>query len=119
MINWKNIAENLILTLISVIVGVFIGYIISINVANTIVEQQKSTIEMAIKKETTSITNQVTTEIRKLKATKSEPINIVIDPATKSVISNRDTSKIIVVQKRKGFFKRLFTKKQNFKNHKK
>ncbi len=113
MINWKNIAENLILTLISVIVGVFIGYIVSIKVANSIIENQKTTIEMAIRKETTSITNQVTTEIRKLKATKSEPINIVIDPTTKSVISSKDTSQIIVVQKKKGFFKRLFTKRNH------
>ncbi len=113
MINWKNIAENLILTLISVIVGVSIGYIVAINAANIIVEQQKSTIELAIKKQTTSITNQVKTEIRKVKSTKADPITIVIDPSTKNKLIQQHKDSVITIAPKKNkprFLKRIFKK---------
>jgi hypothetical protein len=117
MINWKNTTENLGLILITGIVfgslGLFGGFKISVQTAENMLEQQKSIIELAIKKETTAITNSVTTQIDKIKSKKSEPINIVIDPQTNSVISDRDTTQVITVEKKKGFFKRLFKKRKN------
>lgn len=116
-INWKNTAENLILILASVIVGVIIGYTISIQVASRMLEEQKSIIEMAIKKETTSITNQVTTEIKKIKARKNdEPINMVIEPKPVNTIEQETNMEIDTLigptkpAKKQGFFKRLFGK---------
>lgn len=112
MINWKNTAENLGLSLISIIVGVVIGYKVSVTTAEKMLHKQKELIELAIKKETTSINNSVTTEISKVKSRKSEPINIVIDPTTNSAISNKDSVQFVPVEEKEGFFKRLFSKKQ-------
>lgn len=110
----RNTIENIIIALVVFIFGSYtggmIGYKASLKACERMLEIQKSTIELAIQKETTNITNQVTTEIRKIKSKKSEPINIVIDPTTKSVIQQSDTSQIIVVEEKRGFFKRLFSK---------
>ena len=113
MWNWKNVAENLLLVLISMSLGVIVGAFVAVKVADIVLDNQKSIIETAIKKETTAINNNVITEIRKIKSKGSEPINIIIDPNTNSVISNKDTTQVITVQEKKGFFKRLFSKKEN------
>lgn len=111
----RNTVENIIIALVvfifGTLVGGYVGYQSALNSAEKILELQKTTIELAIKKETTNISNAVTTEIRKIKGKKSEPINIVIDPTTKSIISQSDTSQIITVEQKRGFFKRLFQKK--------
>jgi len=93
------------------VIGIFIGYKVSIKVTQTVIKSQEETIRIAIRKETTAINNTLTNNFKKIKSKKSEPINIVIDPTTNSVISNKDTSQVITVEKKKGFFKRLFTKK--------
>lgn len=123
MINWRNIAENLLLTLISVAFGVLIGWQLTIRTVDIALEQQKSIIEEAIRKETTSITNEVKTEIRKIKGKKSEPINIQIDPYIKSDIETNKNSEteteIVQPEKEAGFFKRLFNKEARLKRKKK
>lgn len=115
-VNWRNIAENLIITLISVMVGVFIGYKVSVKTSEVMLESLKTTIELAIKKETTSITNQVRTEIRKIKSNKSGEIDLIIDPNTSSTINQTKDSTnlypIITSPKERGFFKRLFNSKK-------
>ncbi len=92
--------------------GSMMGYYISVRTAEKMLEAQKSVIELAIRKETTSIKNEFKNEFKKIKSKKSEPINIIIDPSAASVISNKDSTQIITVEKKKGFFKRLFTKKK-------
>lgn len=62
MLNWKNTAENLLLILISVIAGAFIGSAITIASYKSV----QPIIEKAIEKESTQIVN----EIRKIKTQK-------------------------------------------------
>lgn len=109
--NWKNVAENLFLILISMAFGVVVGAFVAVKVTDIVLDNQKSIIETAIKKETTAIHNTLNNEFKKIKSKKSEPINIIIDPTNNSVISSADTTQMITVEKKKGFFKRLFTKK--------
>ncbi len=109
--NLKNTIENLILSIIIFIVGGLVGYKLSLNAVERTLDYQKDVIVEAIRKETTAINNNVTTTFDKIKSKKSEPINIIIDPTTNSVISNKDTTQIITVEEKKGFFKRIFSKK--------
>lgn len=109
----KNIVENTIISLLVFIVGAsvggYIGYKASLSASELVLNNQKDLIEQAIKKETNHIENTVKTEIDKIKNKKGEPINIVIDPANKSIISDNDSAEITVEEK-KGFFKRLFNR---------
>ena len=111
----RNTVENIIIALVVFIVGAStggaIGYKSAVNAGEKVMMNQKSLIEDAIHKESTSITNAVTTQIDKIKSKKSEPINIVIDPSTQSIITQSDTNQIITVEEEKGFFRRLFQKK--------
>lgn len=108
--NLKNVIENLVLILISVTVGVGIGAFVAIKVTDMVLDNQNQIIEAAINKNTTEIKNEFKNEFKKIKSKKSQPINIVIDPTTNSVISSKDSTQVITVEKKKGFFKRLFTK---------
>ncbi|NKI28269.1 hypothetical protein HCG49_17075 [Arenibacter sp. 6A1] len=111
MINWKNTAENLGLIIIAATFGLIAGYLISIQSSERMIEQQKEIIEMAIRKETTNITNSVTTEIRKIKGKKTDPVNINIDPNWNSEIHQTEQdsdSSFVPETKSPGFFKRLF-----------
>lgn len=118
IINWKNTAENLILVLIGVVAGAFLGYFISIKSSEVMLESQKEIITEAIKKETTAIHNTVKTEINKVKNRKGEPINIVIEPNNDNEL-NQQNNKITsqdstsVPEEKLGFFKRLFGGKKN------
>ncbi|AUS04490.1 hypothetical protein [Pseudotamlana carrageenivorans] len=108
--NWKNTAENLALVLISILVGVGIGYYVSIQVAETMLNNQKDIIVEAIRKETTAINNTVKTEINKVKNRKGEPINIVVEPYSNNEL---DIKKNIqdstpAPEPKRGFFRRIF-----------
>lgn len=113
MINWKNTAENLGLVLVGVVFGAILGYKISIKTAEVLLEQQKSLIERAIDKETikNEITNEIKIEIDKIKKSDSINININQTPDNK-----QDPTNIIIKkqkpEKKKGFFGRLFSKKE-------
>ena len=113
MINWKNTAENLGLVLIAFLVGSFIGYKASRMTSKDIIEQLKPTIEKAIDKETitNTINNAIDLKIDKIK--KSDSININVNQTPDNtqkpkniIVQNRDS-----IPKKKGFFKRLFSKK--------
>jgi Na+-transporting NADH:ubiquinone oxidoreductase subunit NqrA len=123
----KNVAENLAITIIALIVGVFVGFTISIKTTERIVASQEETIREAIRKETTAINNTVNNQFDKIKSKKSEPINIVIKPESNSAIQNNEdypqqelqdqnTESII---KDKGFFGRLFSADPNKKAERK
>lgn len=112
----KNTIENVLIILITIIVsgstGGYVGYKAAKESASSVFEQHKEIIVESIRKETTSIKNEMNTNFEKIKSNKSEPINIVIDPSTKSVINQADSSQVITVKEEKGFFKRLFSKKK-------
>lgn len=115
MINWKNTAENLALILISIIVGVVIGYKISIITSKQLIDQLKPTIEKAIDKETikNEIKNEIDLTIDKIK--KSDSINININQVPSNTQKPKNTiifKKDSIPVKEKGFFGRLFSKKQ-------
>ncbi|MDH7444690.1 hypothetical protein [Aquimarina sp. 2201CG14-23] len=108
-INFKNLAENLIIIVIMLIVGMTGGYYFSLTAAERMLNNQKSLIEAAIKKETTSITNEFNTEIKKLKAKKGSNVDFSVDPTLENTAeTNIIKSKDSIKKKKKGLFKRIF-----------
>ena len=109
--NFKNLAENLIYIMLSVVVGGVIGYTASTHSNKQTILLLKPTIEQAIKKETTSILNKYETTIKKQKVKKGVS-SIDYTPKVQNVIENKPDSLILKpkIKKRKGFFKRLFKK---------
>ncbi len=123
-VNWKNLVENLIIIIVVFCVGGTVGYIASTKSNETTIALLRPTIEEAIRKETTAITNQVTTQIKKIKGKKSEPVQVVITPNTKSVIENTKQKMNTVdsipfienePKEKKSFFRRLFKKRKKDK----
>lgn len=114
----KNVAENLAITIIALIVGVFIGFTISIKTTERIVASQEETIREAIRKETTAINNTVNNQFDKIKSKKADPVNIIIKPESNSAIqtnnSNQDSTDQVQpdpedTEEKRGFFSRLFS----------
>lgn len=113
MINFKNVAENMLIAFVFTIVGLLGGYVIAINAAKTMVDTQKSIIEKAIRKETTSINNSFKTEIKKLKVKKDGRVDLAIEPVLDTEATTiHSTDKDSLVTENKGFFKRIFGKKK-------
>jgi len=115
-VNFKNLTENLIITIVIGLlcggIGAYAGYKSASESALAMIEAQQPIIEMAIAKNTSEIENTFTNEFKKIKNKKGEAINIIIDPSTRSIISNKDTSQVITVEHKKGFFRRLFSRKK-------
>jgi apolipoprotein N-acyltransferase len=115
MINWKNTAENLGLSIITFLLGAAVGYYASTFTAEKMMAQMIPTIEKAIDKETikNEIKNDIKLNIDKIK--KSDSININIHQVPENnqkpinVISSKKDS---IPAEKKGFFKRLFSKKE-------
>lgn len=108
--NLKNVIENLAITIVATFAGALMGYYISINVAEIMIEAQSETIRIAIQKETTAIHNTLNNTFKKIK--KSDDLIIRIEPENNSaIINNKDTTKVKSKEKKKGLFKRLFNKK--------
>lgn len=108
--NFKNLAENLIIVIIAGLIGGVIGYMASTKANKQTIELLRPAIEEAIRKETTSITNEFKTEIKKLKNRGSGNIRLEIEPILENKIQqNKDTVKL---KKRKGFFSRIFGNSQ-------
>jgi hypothetical protein len=105
--NFKNLAENLIIVILSALVGGYIGYTASTASNKQTIELLRPTIEEAIRKETTSISNEFKTEIKKLKNRKGE-VMLDIDPELNNEIEQTNDT----LAQRPGFFTRLFKKKQ-------
>ena len=103
MKNWTNVIENLIYI-------AFIGFIMIIN-TYVIIGQFEGMMETAIAKESTSIKNEFNTKINKLKARNGATLEFDITPR----IDNEATTVIVKdsIPEKKGFFKRLFGKKDN------
>lgn len=99
------IVKNIIIILISVIVGAAIGFFSS----TLAIKAQQPVLIEAIRKETSKVENKFINEFDKIKNKKGEPINIFIDPKNESAIFS-DTTKFVRVKSEKGFFKRLFNK---------
>jgi len=78
--NFKNLAENLIIVIFSALVGGFIGYAASTQANKQSIELLTPTIVEAIKKETTSIKNEITHDIKisNNKFKKNDSLNIII-----------------------------------------
>ena len=76
--NFKNLAENLIIVIVSALLGGVIGYTASLKANKQVVQQLTPTIEKAIDKET--IKNEIKNEIKIDKIKKSDSLRIVLDP---------------------------------------
>ncbi len=119
MINWKNTAENLGISIITFLSGAFTCYVLMSktvdSTANRILEANNEVIMEAIKKETTSITNEFKTEIKKLKNRKGS-VTLETSPILENKIhvDVRDSipKDVVEVPKKTGFFKRLFKKRK-------
>ena len=111
-VNYKNLVENLIIVIIVSIASMWAGYHFSLNAAERMLDNQKSIIEEAIRKETNQITNEFETEIKKLKVKKDGIVDFdtypTIDNENNNLKKNDSTPQ---VKKKNGFFKRLFGKK--------
>lgn len=88
MINFKNVAENLGLVLISIVTGVFIGHKTTLATSKAMVKEISPTIALAIDKET--IKNEIANELYVHKIKNSDSIVIKMDP-----INNQDPTNII------------------------
>ena len=93
--NFRNLAENLIIVIVSASVGGFIGYSASINSNKQSIELLTPTIKEAILKVTNSVKNEITHDIdltiEKVKKSDSLSINIIQTPATKQSPVNQIT----------------------------
>lgn len=117
-INYKNLAENLIIIIVVGAlcgsIGYKAGYNGSTNANKQVIEQLIPTIQKAIDKETikNEIKNEIDLKIDKIKKSDSLKINIVQDPVNtlkpKSVIIKKNDS--IVPEKKRSWFGRLFSK---------
>ena len=85
-VNFKNLAENLIIVLVCVSVGGYVGYTASLSANKQSIELLTPTITEAIKRETTSIKNEITHDISvkvdKIKKSDSININVIQTPNT-------------------------------------
>lgn len=95
--NFRNLAENLIIVIVSASVGGFIGYSASINSNKQSIELLTPTIKEAILKVTTSVKNEITHDIdltiEKVKKSDSLSINIIQTPETEQTPVNQITPK--------------------------
>jgi hypothetical protein len=111
--NFRNLAENLIIVIISASVGGGIGYMASTASNKQTIELLTPTIREAIQKETTSISNEFKTEIKKLKSKKDGVITLDVEPIIENQIKQQKKDTIVnpkepPKEKKEGFFKRLF-----------
>ncbi len=92
-INYKNLAENLMIVVVSVLLGGTIGFFAAVKSHKLTVEQLRPTIERAIDKET--IKNEIKNEIDIHKIKKSDSLKIIFDPTNNqkpiNVISRNDS----------------------------
>lgn len=91
--NFKNLAENLIIVIVSVSIGGYVGYTASINSNKQSIELLSPTIVEAIKRETTSIKNEITHDISvnvdKIKKSDSLNINLNQTPINNQKPDNK------------------------------
>jgi len=115
-INFKNAFENALWLVLGALLGAFITYKVLIGTTDNIIEQMIPAIEKAIDKETirNDILNKIEIKDNKFKKNDSLNININQEP-----VNNQKPENVIVKvekvdsipKKKKGFFGRLFGKK--------
>lgn len=109
--DFKNVAENLAIALIGVVFGAVLTFVIITQSNKALSKQLTPIIEQAIAKETTAITNEFITEIKKLKSKDGGTVELNITPDiendAQTIIEKNDT-----LPSKPGFFKRLFGSKQ-------
>jgi ribonuclease HIII len=115
--NFKNLAENLIIVIVAVTIGGYVGYKASKESNKQTIQLLTPAIMEAIKKETTAIKNEFNTEIKKVKNRKGVltlDVKPIIDNQIKQK-NTRDTTAQNVVQepKKTNWFKRLFKNNSN------
>lgn len=127
--NFKNVAENLAIALIGVVFGAVLTFFTITQSNKALSNQLTPIIKQAIEKETTAITNEFITEIKKLKSKNGGTVELVITPEIENqaqTIKNDNTkpqkTKVQTniakdtLQQKEGFFKRLFGKKNKDQN---
>ena len=112
-INFKNAFENAILFSLGALLGSFITFKVLIGTTDVVMDQVTPMVTEAIKKETNKIVNEIKFENNKFK--KNDSLNIIIDQ--KPINDQKPTNVIIkesdtIPKKKKGFFGRLFSKKE-------
>lgn len=97
MINFKNLAENLIIVIISAMIGGAIAYYASTKANEQTIKLLTPTIREAISRETTTIKNEITHDIKvqidKIKKSDSLNINVTQHPNTSQKPNNKITVK--------------------------
>lgn len=108
--NFKNLAENLIIVIVATIVGGVVGYNASILSNKQTITLLIPTIEQAIDKETikNEILHKVDVKIDKIKKSDSINININQKPTTTQNPVNSIDKDATKIKKKRGFFKRVF-----------
>ncbi len=102
--NFKNLSENLKIVIVATSVGAVLGYLASTQANKQAIELLRPTIEQAIRKETTSITNEFKTEIKKLK-NKKGVLDFNVKPILESAIEqNKDSVRKKTKKKFLGIF---------------
>ena len=109
--NWKNVAENLGIALIGVLFGSVLTYFTITQANKALTAQLRPVIEQAIAKETTAITNEFKTEIKKLKAKGASTIELTVEPEIENK-AQTNIEKDSAKNDDRGFFGRLFGKKK-------
>ncbi len=107
--NFKNLSENLIIVFVTAIASGMVGYFASTFSNKQTVKLLRPTIEQAIRKETTSISNEFRTEIKKLKAKKGGAATLEVTPNLESEIVSKDST-VIQTANQKSWLKRIFSK---------
>lgn len=103
--NWKkNLIENLIYIVAFGLILIANNYMV--------IGQFEGMVNAAIAKESTAINHHFQTEIKKLKAKRGE-VDLTVRPKLDSEITNNVVNDSVTpdLEKRKGFFKRLFGRK--------
>lgn len=106
MINFKNVTENLVYIIATNVVTAFLVYNVSVKANLQAIHAFAPTLDKAIAKHTTAITNAI--EIKDNKFKKNDSLNIIIDQKPISQIKQKtkvigDTSKIDKPKKKKKF----------------
>ena len=93
--NFKNLSENLIIVIVSVSIGGYVGYSASIKANKQTIQLLTPSLIEGIRKETTNIKNEIThdisVEIDKIKKSDSLNINLIQKPNTKQEPINEVT----------------------------
>lgn len=113
--NFKNVAENLVIVLIGIVFGSVLTFYMITQSNKALGKQLTPIIQQAIAKETTAITNEFITEIKKLKSKNGGNVELIITPDIDNKAQTNITKDSLPEKEKTGFFKRLFGKKDKNK----